>query len=212
MGSMWTLTLDTATPYLALGLFRGEEGVGRVVRLGRRHEEVLFGLLDEVLAEVGAEREAIGALVLGTGPGSYTGLRIALAAGLGIAFAQGARVHGVSSLLAAAWPFLAEGGPPLTPLFTARNRLYYGATYAKREGRPVEITPPGSSRRRSFPTKASSWTHPLTPGPFTSSFPSPRKGRNPFTSSRRPPPGGGEPGRGSSEGALGRGPPGAFPP
>ncbi|WP_244363644.1 tRNA (adenosine(37)-N6)-threonylcarbamoyltransferase complex dimerization subunit type 1 TsaB [Thermus brockianus] len=151
MGSMWTLTLDTATPYLALGLFRGEEGVGRVVRLGRRHEEVLFGLLDEVLAEVGAKREAIGTLVLGTGPGSYTGLRIALAAGLGIAFAQGARVHGVSSLLAAAWPFLAEGGPPLTPLFTARNRLYYGATYAKRGGRPVEITPPRKLKAEELP-------------------------------------------------------------
>ncbi|WP_105316511.1 tRNA (adenosine(37)-N6)-threonylcarbamoyltransferase complex dimerization subunit type 1 TsaB [Thermus tenuipuniceus] len=139
---MWTLTLDTATPYLSLGLFREGEGLGRVVRLGRRHEEALFGLLDELLGEVGARREEIGTLVLGEGPGSYTGLRIALAAGLGIALAQGARVYGVSSLLAACWPFLEEGGPPLTPLFTARNRLYYGATYAKREGRPQELMPP----------------------------------------------------------------------
>ncbi|WP_234504491.1 MULTISPECIES: tRNA (adenosine(37)-N6)-threonylcarbamoyltransferase complex dimerization subunit type 1 TsaB [Thermus] len=151
MGLVWTLTLDTATPYLALGAFRGEEGVGRVVRLGRRHEEALFGLLDEVLAEAGAKKEEIGALVLGTGPGSYTGLRIALAAGLGIALAQGARVYGVSSLLAASWPFLAEGGPPLTPLFTARNRLYYGATYAKREGKPLELAPPRKLKAEELP-------------------------------------------------------------
>jgi hypothetical protein len=83
MGGVWTLTLDTATPYLSLGLFRGEEGLGRVVRVERRHEEVLFGLLDETLEALGVRREEIGALVLGEGPGSYTGLRIALAAGAG---------------------------------------------------------------------------------------------------------------------------------
>mgnify|MGYP003433184827 CR=1 FL=1 len=64
MGRMWTLVLDTATPYLSLGLFRGEAGVGRVKRVERRHEEVLFGLLEEVLREVGAGREEIGALVM----------------------------------------------------------------------------------------------------------------------------------------------------
>ncbi|WP_038057691.1 tRNA (adenosine(37)-N6)-threonylcarbamoyltransferase complex dimerization subunit type 1 TsaB [Thermus amyloliquefaciens] len=148
---MWTLTLDTATPYLSLGLFQGEEGLGRVVRVERRHEEALFPLLDAVLAEVGARKEEIGALVLGEGPGSYTGLRIALAAGLGIALAQGARVYGVGSLLAACWPFLEEGGPPLTPLFTARNRLYYGATYARREGRPKELLPPRKLQAEELP-------------------------------------------------------------
>lgn len=141
MDRVWTLTLDTATPYLSLGLFSGEEGLGLVVRVERRHEEVLFGLLEEVLREVGAKREEIFALVLGEGPGSYTGLRIALAAGLGLAQALGVRVYGASSLLAAAWPFLEEGRP-LTPLFTARNRLYYGATYLLEGGRPREVLPP----------------------------------------------------------------------
>lgn len=150
---MWTLTLDTATPYLSLGLFRGEEGMGRVVRLWRRHEETLFTLLNELLAEVGVGREGIQTLVLGQGPGSYTGLRIALAAGLGIALVQGAQVYGVSSLLAACWPFLEEGGPPLTPLFTARNNLYYGATYAKRGGKPLVVHPPRKLKASELPAE-----------------------------------------------------------
>jgi len=150
MEDVWTLTLDTATPYLSLGLFRGEEGLGRVVRVERRHEEALFGLLDDLLKEVGARKEEIGALVLGEGPGSYTGLRIALAAGEGMALALSAKVYGVSSLLAAAWPFLEEGRP-LTPLFTARNRLYYGATYVKEAGRPKVLTPPGKMRAEELP-------------------------------------------------------------
>uniref|UniRef100_A0A7C2C411 tRNA (Adenosine(37)-N6)-threonylcarbamoyltransferase complex dimerization subunit type 1 TsaB n=1 Tax=Thermus islandicus TaxID=540988 RepID=A0A7C2C411_9DEIN len=150
MDKVWTLTLDTATPYLSLGLFRGEAGLGRVVRVERRHEEVLFKLLEEVLREVGARREAISTLVLGEGPGSYTGLRIALAAGLGLAQALGARVYGMSSLLAAAWPFLEEG-KSLTPLFTARNRLYYGATYVLEGGRPREALPPRKVRAEELP-------------------------------------------------------------
>ncbi len=132
--------MDTATPYLALGLFREGEGLGWVVRVGRRHDEALFDLLEDLLRAVGVRREAIRTLVLGEGPGSYTGLRIALSAGEGLALALGARVYGVSSLLAAAWPFLGE--TPLTPLFTARNGVYYGATYAKQEGRPLTLTPP----------------------------------------------------------------------
>lgn len=151
MGGVWTLALDTATPYLALGLFRGEEGLGRVVRVERRHEEHLFPLLGELLGEVGVGKEGIGALVLGEGPGSYTGLRIALAVGEGVALALSVPVYGVSSLLAACWPFLEEGGPPLTPLFTARNRLYYGATYAKREGKPVELHPPTRWKAEELP-------------------------------------------------------------
>jgi len=150
MGGVWTLTLDTATPYLSLGLFRGEEGLGRVVRVERRHEEVLFDLLEEALREVGARREEIGTLVLGEGPGSYTGLRIALAAGQGIGLALGARVYGISSLLAAAWPYLEEG-KPLTPLFTAKNRLYYGATYVKEGGRPRVLLPPKKMRAEEIP-------------------------------------------------------------
>ncbi|WP_114311821.1 tRNA (adenosine(37)-N6)-threonylcarbamoyltransferase complex dimerization subunit type 1 TsaB [Thermus caldifontis] len=177
---MWTLTLDTATPYLSLGLFRGDKGLGRVVRLGRRHEEALFGLLDELLSEVGIPREAIGALILGEGPGSYTGLRIALAAGLGIALAQGAKVYGVHSLLAACWPFLEEGGPPLTPLFTARNGLYYGATYAKRKGRPVEILPPRKLKASELPPKGLLLDPPPDPRALYALSPFAREGVEPL--------------------------------
>lgn len=175
MGGVWTLTLDTATPYLSLGLLRGEEGLGRVVRVERRHEEVLFGLLDETLEALGVRREEIGALVLGEGPGSYTGLRIALAAGEGVALALGARVYGVSSLLAAAWPYLEEG-KPLTPLFTARNRLYYGATYVKEGGRPRVLLPPKKMRAEEIPPGSHLLDALRTPGAYMSSFPSPGRG------------------------------------
>ena len=176
---MWTLTLDTATPYLSLGLFRGDEGIGRIVRLGRRHEETLFSILDGLLGEVGARKEEIGTVVLGEGPGSYTGLRIALAAGLGIAMAHGAQVYGVSSLLAACWPFLEEGGPPLTALFTARNGLYYGATYARREGRPLVVQPPRKLKHSELPQEGLLLDAPPDPRALYELLPFAQKGVEP---------------------------------
>jgi tRNA threonylcarbamoyladenosine biosynthesis protein TsaB len=181
MGNVWTLTLDTATPYLSLGLFRGEEGLGRVVRVERRHEEVLFGLLDETLEALGARREEIGALVLGEGPGSYTGLRIALAAGEGVALALGARVYGVSSLLAAAWPYLEEG-KPLTPSSPPETGSTTGPLTLRKAGSPEPSPPPPGCGRRSFPNPPTSWTPRRTPGPSTSFCPSPGRGWSPFTS------------------------------
>ncbi|MFN3179928.1 MAG: tRNA (adenosine(37)-N6)-threonylcarbamoyltransferase complex dimerization subunit type 1 TsaB [Thermus sp.] len=177
---MWTLTLDTATPYLSLGVFHGDRGLGRVVRLGRKHEEALFALLDELLVEVGIEREEIGALVLGEGPGSYTGLRIALAAGLGIALAHGAKVFGASSLLAACWPFLEEGGPPLTALFTTRNGLYYGATYARREGKPLTLKPPKKLTASELPQEGLLLDAPPDPRALYELLPFAREGVEPL--------------------------------
>lgn len=96
MGRMWTLVLDTATPYLSLGLFRGRRG-GPGQAGGKAARGSPLRPPGGGPEEVGAGREEIGALVLGEGPGSYTGLRIALAAGLGLAQALGARVFGASS-------------------------------------------------------------------------------------------------------------------
>lgn len=151
-----------------------------MVRLGRKHEEALFALLDELLVEVGIEREEIGALVLGEGPGSYTGLRIALAAGLGIALAHGAKVFGASSLLAACWPFLEEGGPPLTALFTTRNGLYYGATYARREGKPLTLKPPKKLTASELPQEGLLLDAPPDPRALYELLPFAREGVEPL--------------------------------
>ncbi len=117
--------------------------------------------------------------MLGEGPGSYTGLRIALAAGLGLAQALGARVYGVSSLLAACWPFLQEGGPPLTPLFTARNRLYYGATYGKEGGKPLEVMPPRKLKAEELPPEGLLLDPPPDPRALYELLPFAREGLEP---------------------------------
>jgi tRNA threonylcarbamoyladenosine biosynthesis protein TsaB len=62
----------------------------------RRETGPLFSYLEEALRHAGG---AVDALVVGTGPGSYNGLRVGLAAGHGLRQALGCRLLGMSSLL-----------------------------------------------------------------------------------------------------------------
>jgi tRNA threonylcarbamoyladenosine biosynthesis protein TsaB len=98
------LLLDTATrrPVVALAAADGTVTVERTWESRHRHGEELLARLDECLTEVGARRADLTAVVVGTGPGSFTGLRIGLATAKTIAYALSIPIVGVSSTLALA--------------------------------------------------------------------------------------------------------------
>jgi tRNA threonylcarbamoyladenosine biosynthesis protein TsaB len=98
------LVLDTATrrPVVAVAADDGTLLGGRTWESRHRHGEELLARLDEVLAEAKAERAAITGVVVGTGPGSFTGLRIGLATAKTIAYALSVPIVGVSSTRALA--------------------------------------------------------------------------------------------------------------
>lgn len=73
----------------------GRSGLAREERV--RHTQV-FALIERALAEAGCAREEIGGIVVGTGPGSYTGIRMAVAAAQGWHAATGVPLMGVSSV------------------------------------------------------------------------------------------------------------------
>lgn len=97
---MIRLCLDAATSTAVLGIFRdGRELSSR--RLPGARGDVLPELLAECLAEAGLVPGQIDEVACGVGPGSFTGIRIALSTALGFAFRRGLPVRGVSSLQAA---------------------------------------------------------------------------------------------------------------
>ena len=133
LGPVNVLALDTATPYLVLGTLDAE----RVLHRGRRHAETLLDDLEAFLAHAGLERRAIELIVVGEGPGSYTGLRVGLSTALGLARGLGVPVVGAASLAAAA----ARGRGRVRALLSARNRQVYAADYLVADD-VVETAPP----------------------------------------------------------------------
>jgi len=107
------LAFDTATNVATSALV--EDGVV----LGERASQAVRVLADAhaLLADARRERADLKGVVVGTGPGSFTGVRIGLAAARGLSLALEIPVAGVSTLRA-----LAAGAPGVQPVIDARRR------------------------------------------------------------------------------------------
>ncbi|MBI3185884.1 MAG: tRNA (adenosine(37)-N6)-threonylcarbamoyltransferase complex dimerization subunit type 1 TsaB [Myxococcales bacterium] len=101
----------------------------------RRQSEMLPGEIGALLERHGLRLGQLEAIAVGLGPGSFTGLRIGLAAAKALAYSEGLRMAGVSSLAAVAL----EGpeGIPLAASAVARKGELYVGLY-RREGTSVE--------------------------------------------------------------------------
>lgn len=101
------LAIDTATSRVVIAL-GGRSGLADGVDTwvaGRRHGETLLPAIGRVLVEHGTARSSLVGIIVGTGPGAFTGLRVGIATAKGLAHGLGIPLVGVSSgeaLLAAA--------------------------------------------------------------------------------------------------------------
>ena len=110
---MLVLAFDTATDKATSALVQDGEVLGeRVSRAVTLLEDI-----DALLRQGGARPTDLDALVVGIGPGSFTGVRIGLAAARGLAFSLDLPVAGVSTLAA-----LAAGAPGALPVIDAKRR------------------------------------------------------------------------------------------
>ncbi len=112
----------------------------------RHHDEVLLALIDETLNAAGVERTDLTGVVVGRGPGPFTGLRVGLVSARSIAAVLGVALHGLSSLDALAHQALAELAATRTGPVTvgvaldARRREVYHARYRREEDGTVRRT------------------------------------------------------------------------
>ncbi|MGA9871009.1 MAG: tRNA (adenosine(37)-N6)-threonylcarbamoyltransferase complex dimerization subunit type 1 TsaB [Rhodococcus sp. (in: high G+C Gram-positive bacteria)] len=132
---MLVLAVDTSTPAVIAGVISltGDDRTGmrtlarRVVVDARLHAEILTPNIVECLAEARLSPADLDAVVVGVGPGPFTGLRVGMATAAAFGDALGLPVHGVCSLDAIAAQVIDE--VDLLVVTDARRREVYWAEY-----------------------------------------------------------------------------------
>jgi tRNA threonylcarbamoyladenosine biosynthesis protein TsaB len=136
------LAFDTATPATVVGAQRSGHDPFEARHdppPGERpaHATALLGLVDEALAAAGLELAEVERIGVGTGPGSFTGLRIGLATARGMAQALAIPLAPVSSLEVLAAGATAEAGPDRAVLAVIDAGRGEGFATAFRGGRAL---------------------------------------------------------------------------
>lgn len=136
-----TLALSTASPALSLALFEGETLVAHDHRvIGRGHAEALVPAIAALLGERRPD-----AIIVDTGPGSFTGIRIGIAGARALGLAWGVPVTGLEggALVAAEAFALQPGLAAVTVLLDAGRGLVLRQEYtADYHAGPIETLPP----------------------------------------------------------------------
>lgn len=126
---MLLLGLDTATPAVTVALHDGGQPLAQLVTVdAHRHAELLAPAIAKVVADAGASQRDLTGIVVGVGPGPYTGLRVGLVTARVLGAALDIPVHGLCSLDVIAAD-VDCGGEDFLVATDARRRELYWARY-----------------------------------------------------------------------------------
>jgi len=162
MNDQYTLAIEGATYEGSVALLLGarvvservlKEEDGSLPRAGRG--ERLMPAIAECLAESGVERGGIARIVCGSGPGSFTSLRVAGSVAKGLAAGYGVELYAVSSLLL----IVAGAKPPLPSgeylaVLDAMRGEFYAARITLSQGTPTQIEAPAIIPREQLEERA----------------------------------------------------------
>lgn len=137
---MLLLAVDTATPAVTVALHDGAAVLAAESQVdARRHGELLLPAVDRVLTEAGLALGAVTGLVVGVGPGPYTGLRVGLVTAAAFGSTLGVPVHGLCTLDGLAYAAGLDGlDEPFVVATDARRKEVYWARYADSRTRLTE--------------------------------------------------------------------------
>ena len=148
---MKILALDTSMGACSAALLRRDGDTSKVfarqARMARGHAEALMPMVAEIMSESGTAFTALDLIASTIGPGSFTGVRIAISAARGLALVTGAKLFGIDSLTVMAREALTAGVVGGTPFAVAvdarRGMLYFGLYdgFARKLEGPLLLAP-----------------------------------------------------------------------
>ena len=136
---MKVLGLDTSTTTASIAVLDGDRVLATATRNTHRRTSDVLVAVDEACRTAGVTAHELDAIAVGAGPGSFTGLRIGMATGKGIAFAAGRPLWAVSSLAALALE--APGDGVIVAVLDARKGEIFAGTFDKRGAAVTALGP-----------------------------------------------------------------------
>lgn len=137
---MKILGIDTTTKFLSLGVYDNGKIYEYNLDLGRRHSSLLILTIKRVLEALGWRAQDIDYFACGLGPGSFTGIRVGIAAIKGLALSLNKPVAGISTL-----DIVARNSgitnDDIVPIIDAKRQLLYCSVYKINNGTVKRIMP-----------------------------------------------------------------------
>lgn len=121
------LAIDTATDIASVAVHAGKQTIARSVRGARQHAAQILPLIDQVLKAANVPLDQLAGIIVGDGPGSFTGVRIGWAAAKGLIQERSLPMIAIPSLLAAAH---AAGVETVAACYDALRGQVFAATYS----------------------------------------------------------------------------------
>lgn len=140
------LGLDTAASPMLLGLVNKQAVLGTATgKANQSHAASLPLMVEALLRRAGVELSELRGVAVGVGPGSFTGVRIALSYGKGLAFAAGCPIVGVSTFESMAACALdhpeVRNGAEVRVIIDARRNEFYSAAFRVNEDGLEQTSP-----------------------------------------------------------------------
>jgi len=138
------LTIDTATPIEIIAIGDDKSTKQAITPLSCSHSITLFDNIQKCLNDSGLTIKDVDLIGVGTGPGSFTGIRIAVSTARMLAQLLNKPLVGVKTTLIYAVSASCAQGDNILIAFDAKKKRVFGAVYQQnRESIPTEIVPPG---------------------------------------------------------------------
>lgn len=135
------LAVDTSTTSCSVALFNdGRLLAEAIYTAGKTHSRHLMSIIDRLLDRCSCRPGDVDGIAVTRGPGTFTGLRIGISTVKGLAAATGAKVVGVDSLAALAWPLTVVDGPVVAMIDARRGEIYH-AGFNGRNGTLIPTSP-----------------------------------------------------------------------
>lgn len=147
---MISLALEFSSDRRSVAVARAGEVLAEVIHEGTRQTPI-FALITDALTRAGVARKAVTLLAVGLGPGSYTGVRLAIATAQGWQLATELKVAGVNSLAnlaCVAAETLTDSGPVLLAVDAQRGEFAVAPAEAGRLLEPIRLLPATELRDR----------------------------------------------------------------